>query len=134
MDTRIIRLRDTKTVWMGSSSAHLDVEAVPFQISSNSSKFVCVSIDQKKAVIFPYQIFRVFGDDYYFGPMPARFQIVSSTTVSWLFSPDYSTTEANGDRALTEGSMFRQQRRGGWLRSMSCLATVALFVLCFLCW
>jgi hypothetical protein len=96
MESRLIRLRDNKTVWIYADGLSADLEELSFKASSTHGHYLSISLGERKAAVFPFEIFTIDGETFYFGPEPGNHQIVRPSRVKWIRPSDKHTTPIPG--------------------------------------
>lgn len=84
METNLIRLRDGKVTWIHADGLSAELEELPFKAASSHGQYLSLSLGQRKAAVFPFEIFSVDGETYYFGPEPSCHQIVRPARIKWI--------------------------------------------------
>jgi hypothetical protein len=96
MESRLIRLRDSKAVWIYADGLSADLEELSFKASSTHGHYLSISLGERKAAVFPFEIFTIDGETFYFGPEPGNHQIVRPSRVKWIRPSDKHTTPIPG--------------------------------------
>ena len=96
MESILIRLRDSKTAWIYADGLSAEIEEIPFKASSTQGQYLSISLGERKAAVFPFEIFTIDGETFYFGPEPSCHQIVRPSRVKWIRPSDKHTTPIPG--------------------------------------
>jgi hypothetical protein len=84
MESNLIRLQDNKTVWISADGLSEEIEELCFKVSSSHGHYLSISMGDRKAAVFPFEIFTIGGESFYFGPEPCSHQIVRPSSVKWI--------------------------------------------------
>jgi hypothetical protein len=86
-ELEIVRLADGKKVWMSCGSSAAAMTDLTFEFQLNRGGFLSLTFEGRRGVVFPYDVFCIESERYYFGPPLQLHQPVRQSKLAWLHGP-----------------------------------------------